>query len=142
MKLSMLDWLIGISFGIVVSTLLYVYAHPPQTVSCIGLFAGLVTLFFVRMLNSSPADDPDYPLEVASLADHFEATALIGHLEKHGIRAHVSGAFIAGFLVEAPGDVKVVVARRDFEQANQLISELKLDENEVDWSDVNVGRRE
>lgn len=142
MRFSLLDIGVGLSVLIVVPVVMYVMGYTqPIHLCAVSIFLSCLAMFAASLMKND-GEDPDAPVEVASLADQFEATSVIGHLETHGIKACPVGSFVSGFQVEAPRDVKVVVARKDSELARQILSELTLDENEVDWSNVDIGRRE
>ena len=143
MRLSFLDICVGLSVLLTTPIVMIVYGwNQPVPICAVSLCLACLATAAASLMKSDGGEDPDAPVEVASLADEFEATSIIGHLETHGIQAYPVGSFVSGFQVEAPRDVKVVVARKDHELACQILAEIKLEDNAVDWSNVDVGRRE
>ena len=143
MRFSFLDICVGLSVLMTTPIVMFVYGwNQPQPICAISLLLAFMATLASSWMTSEAGDDPDAPIEVASLADEFEATGVIAHLANHGIKAFPVGSFVSGFQVEAPRDVKVVVARKDVEVASQILAEINLEDNEVDWSNVDVGRRE
>jgi len=80
--------------------------------------------------------EPDGVEVLVSLADEFEAAAIVGDLEAHGVAARAVGGFTAGF---PPGEVRVVVARGDLRRAQQVLAELRQQQAGVDWSEAESG---
>lgn len=73
-------------------------------------------------MSERPELDAETELvELCKAGDEFEARMILGLLEDHGIAAATTGEFSAGFRAEAPGVVRVHVAKRDLEKALQLL---------------------
>lgn len=64
-------------------------------------------------------------VELRKAGDEFEARMILGLLEDHGIQAATTGEFSAGFRAEAPGVVRVHVAKHDFETAQHVLAQAK-----------------
>jgi hypothetical protein len=88
------------------------------------------------------AHDPNSPRALVSVPNEGSAAGIVTALAEQGIQASVTGGFTAGFQAEAPGQVQVVVRLADLERAKQALAELHEDEEEVDWSQVDVGSPE
>ena len=82
------------------------------------------------------------PKVVFNAANEFEAGAVVTALIERGIFAKAVGGFTASFAVEAPGDVAVVVRAAEFEAAQKALSEIRPLEDNIDWSQVDVGKPE
>ncbi len=54
----------------------------------------------------------------------------------------MSGAATADFRVAVPGDVQILVAQEDEARAREVIRKGEDDEEDVDWSQVDVGQPE
>lgn len=86
-------------------------------------------------MNADPND-----LEVlAAVPSEVEAAAIVGVLHACGIQATAAGGYIAGFKAEAPGTVAVLVKRADVERAHQVVDQVRREQHDVDWSEVDVG---
>lgn len=72
----------------------------------------------------------------------MEAGIVVAALEENGIRSTMTGAATAGFRAEAPGWVHVLVAEEDLPQAEALLEEIGHSQDDVDWSQVDVGQPE
>ena len=84
-------------------------------------------------------DDLNSPTQIRTVPTEFEAAAIVAALASHGIRSSTTGDFTSGFRAEAPGWVKVVVAQKDFEESNQILTELESNSEAIDWSKIDVG---
>lgn len=84
--------------------------------------------------------DPHSPVEVAKVPTDIQAASIITLLEEQGIKATATGSYTSGFRAEAPGWVGVVVRREDKARAEAVLKDA--DQEPVDWSQVDVGRRE
>jgi hypothetical protein len=67
---------------------------------------------------------------------------MLAALEEAGIKATMSGAATADFRVAVPGEVQILVAQEDLARAQEVIQEGQDDEEDVDWSQVDVGEPE
>ena len=86
--------------------------------------------------------DIQAPVVLTKAANEFEATAIVTALNERSIHAKAVGGFTASFAVEAPGDVSIVVRQAELEAAKIALTEIKSLENEIDWSQVDVGEPE
>lgn len=84
------------------------------------------------------ADDDEHLKALTSVANEFEAAAIVTALEADGIRARSVGGYTAGFRAKAPGTVSVIVAESDLPRARQILAELRSHGADVDWSQVDV----
>ena len=86
--------------------------------------------------------DPNSPEVVASVPTDIEAAAIVTALTAAGVEAKTEGGYTAGFRAEAPGSVAVIVRHCHREQARQILADLREHTDEIDWSQVDVGRPE
>ena len=93
-----------------------------------------------KKIDRTMSTKPESPKTVRSVPSEIEGAAIVAALADHGIKASTTGDFTSGFRAEAPGWVQVVVRSEDFEQAEQILSQL--DAKQVDWSKVDVGEPE
>lgn len=89
-------------------------------------------------MNDEPKLDQEL-VTLISLPSELEAAPLVAALEIAGINSTMTGGFTAGFIAEAPGDVDVKIFRRDLPAARQVLEELELTGEKIDWSKVDVG---
>ncbi len=87
-------------------------------------------------------NDPNNPEVLLSVPSDVEAAAIVSALTERGIKASTTGGFTAGFRAEAPGNVNIVVRSADLDQAKQMLAEIKKDQAEIDWTQVDVGKPE
>ena len=88
------------------------------------------------------ATDNENLARLTSVRNEMEAGIIVGALEQEGIKAVMSGVYTAGFRAEAPGWVEVLVAEDDLPQAQAVLEQVRGDNTEVDWSNVDVGEPE
>jgi hypothetical protein len=88
------------------------------------------------------AIDDERLARVTSVRTEYEAGIIVGGLEAHGIPAVMSGVYTANFRAEAPGWVEVLVADKDLAAATAILEDVRAEQNEVDWSQVDVGEPE
>ena len=86
--------------------------------------------------------DPNNPEVLTSVRTDVEAAAIVGALAALGIEASTTGGYTAGFRAEAPGFVNVIVKYADLHRARNALAEIKRDQTDVDWSQVDVGEPE
>jgi hypothetical protein len=84
------------------------------------------------------AADPMNLEVLASVANQIEATAITNALADRGIRATAVGAWTSQFQTEAPGDVKIMVARADLTRAAESLVEVRREFANFDWSVVDI----
>ena len=83
--------------------------------------------------------DPNNPEVLVSVPSEVEAAAIVTALAARGVQASMTGGYTAGFRAEAPGEVNVIVRRADLVQAKRTLAEIKEDQANIDWSQVDVG---
>ena len=80
---------------------------------------------------------------LTSRPDKPRAALLVAALKEEGEHAVTTGGYTAGFVAEAPGWVKVRVSEDDLPRAKEILADLKdVDEEEIDWSKVDIGEPE
>jgi hypothetical protein len=79
---------------------------------------------------------------LTSAPNEMEAGIILGALEERGIKAAMSGIHTAGFRAEAPGWVQVLVSKDDLPAAQAVLDEFRVGDEEIDWSQVDVGTPE
>jgi hypothetical protein len=72
----------------------------------------------------------------------MEAGVIIAALAEHGIKAAMDGAATAEFRVGVPGQVEILVAKEDLERAQTVLREDEDNEDDIDWSQVDIGEPE
>lgn len=87
-------------------------------------------------------EHPEHIVVVASAENELEAGVIVAALEEAGIKSTMSGAATAEFRVAVPGDVQILVAQEDEARAREVIQKGEDDEEDVDWSQVDVGQPE
>jgi Putative prokaryotic signal transducing protein len=87
-------------------------------------------------------DRPAHLVRLTSRPNELEAGIVVATLEENGIRAAATGAATAGFRAEAPGWVHVLIAEDDLPRAEALLNEIGQSQDDVDWSQVDVGQPE
>ncbi len=65
--------------------------------------------------------DPDSPVTIATAENEIEAGIIVSVLESEGIQARMVGEYTSGFRTETPGAVKVLVRRKEAEQAVAIL---------------------
>ena len=84
----------------------------------------------------------DSKIEIVTLItvpSELKAATIISLLKAEGINAQTSGGLSAGFKLEAPGGVDILVNETDKEKSLQIISKEKLEFTDEDWKDFDVG---
>lgn len=85
---------------------------------------------------------PEHIALLTSTPLEVQAGIIVGALEQNGIKATMAGQTTAGFRAEAPGWVQVLVAENDLEKARSVLTKLRQESDEIDWSQVDVGEPE
>ena len=88
------------------------------------------------------ANSPEHIVAVTSAPNELEAGVIVAALEDAGIKATMSGVYTSGFRAEAPGQVQILVAQSDLARAQEIVREAEDGEEDVDWSQVDVGQPE
>ena len=87
-------------------------------------------------------EHPEHVVVAATAENELEAGVVVAALEEAGIKSTMSGAATADFRVGIPSGVQVLVAQEDFARAQEVIREGEDDEEDVDWSQIDVGQPE
>src|SRR4051812_26195355 len=88
------------------------------------------------------ARDDENLARVTSVRTELEAGVIVSGLEARGIKSTMSGVYTANFRAEAPGWVEILVAEGDLAQAEAVLDEVRLEHDDIDWSQVDVGEPE
>ena len=70
-------------------------------------------------------NDANDVVVLTSAANEFEATAIVSRLDAEGIKATTAGELTSGFRAGAPGFVKILVQRSDFDRAVLVLKEVQ-----------------
>jgi len=81
-------------------------------------------------------NDPNSPELLTAVPSDIQAAAIVNALAERGIQATMTGCYTSGFRAEAPGWVSVIVRRMDLDLARQALTDLKPDEGDADWSEI------
>ena len=90
------------------------------TILLVALLAGGIYLGF-RWSKEAAENDPESPVIVAKRHDEMQAAVVVSQLEAEGINAVAVGTFTSGFQVEIASMVKIVVPRRQADQAREIL---------------------
>jgi len=90
------------------------------TILLVALLAGGVYFGF-RWSKEAAENDPESPVIVAKRHDEMQAAVVVSQLEAEGINAVAVGTFTSGFQVEIASMVKIVVPRRQADQAREIL---------------------
>lgn len=77
--------------------------------------------------------------KLTSVPTEMEAGVIVAELERHGIRATMTGVHTANFRAEAPGQVSVLVDSRDLDLARATLVALQEEQRQIDWSHEEFG---
>ncbi len=77
-----------------------------------------------------------------SVTNEIEAAAIVAALAAHDIAARYDGAYTAGFRVEAPGEIQILVHEEDLARATDVVENSDNGVATIDWSTVDCGDRE
>ena len=92
--------------------------------------AGTALLFFLlaggvywgfRWSKEASENDPESPVIVAKRPDEVQAALVVSQLEAEGINALAVGTFTSGFQTEIASMVKIVVPRRQADEAREIL---------------------
>ena len=89
-------------------------------------------------MSKSP-EHPEHVVVVAKAANEMEAGVMVAALEEEGIKATMSGGATVDFRIGVPSDVEILVAKEDEARAREIIERGEDDDEDVDWSQVDVG---
>ena len=88
---------------------------------------------------------PDDLMTLLKVHTPFEAHALVAVLNDAGIESFVFDSADAGFgtsLAPGKGDVPIQVRRGDAERARRVLRDNVSDSVDIDWNEIDLGRRE
>jgi hypothetical protein len=88
------------------------------------------------------SDRPEHIVAVTSAPNEMEAGVIIAALADAGIKATMDGTATAEFRVGVPGQVEILVAKEDLDRARTVLREDEDNQDDVDWSQVDVGEPE
>jgi hypothetical protein len=83
------------------------------------------------------SSDPEEPQKLLSVVSEIEASAIVTALAEYDIEAFAVGGYTSGFRAEAPGEVAVMVKQANVERAIQALDEIREQEDQIDWANVN-----
>ncbi len=90
----------------------------------------------------SDENDPLRPVVLATFVDEMEASLLLTMLEQANIKAQMTGGAIAGFRIQTPAEVQVLIASVDVPAAKKVLADYQRDQQPVNWDEVDVGQPE
>ena len=83
--------------------------------------------------------DHEHLITLTSVPAESDAAPIVAALTEHGISATMTGGFTAGFIAEAPGDIQIKIFEDDVPRAKEILREFELENESIDWSNVDVG---
>jgi len=92
------------------------------TVLLVVALAGGIYVGFAWSREASE-NDPESPVTIAKRHDEMQAAVVVSQLEAEGINATAVGTFTSGFQVEIASMVKIVVPRRQADQARGILQQ-------------------
>jgi hypothetical protein len=91
---------------------------------------------------SASLDPADDVVPLTSAADDMGASLIVGALDEFGIKSAITGSAIADYRIGLPTRVQVLVKRADLERAKAALQSIAAEQQDVDWSQVDVGQPE
>lgn len=88
------------------------------------------------------AEHPKHVVRLASTPTEREASIIVAALDECGICATMSGQYIACLRAGAWGWVQVLVAEEDLPRAQEVLANIRDEQRDIDWSQVDVGESE
>ena len=85
---------------------------------------------------------PEHVVPLTSAADEMEAGVIVAALEEANIKSTMTGVATAEFRVGVPGQVQILVAQEDFDRAQEVLDAVSEEQQDIDWSQVDVGQPE
>ncbi len=85
--------------------------------------------------------NPDELVTLIAVQTEPEAAPIVEALAAAGIGATMTGGFTASFMAEAPGHVSIKIFERDRVAAEKVLAQFKIENENIDWSKVDVGQR-
>ena len=92
--------------------------------------------------NDPMTDHSEHVALLTSVPTDMEAGIIVGALEEQGIKSTMTGTYTSGFRAEAPGWVQVLVSEEDLPAAKAILEQVHSGNDDVDWSQVDVGEPE
>jgi len=90
----------------------------------------------------NPEHHNDEAVTIADVYSEIEASTLVAILRDEGIEAHAVGGPVSGFRAEAPGHARVLVPRRQAEDAHRVLVEARDEAKNINWDEIDVGEFE
>ena len=87
-------------------------------------------------------DDPNDPEVLFTAANEPEAASVIAALAEHGIEAFGSGGLAFAGTIGLDGGVEVMVKHADVDRARQALAEIREEDRQIDWSQIDTGQPE
>ncbi len=90
------------------------------------------------------SENTEHLVLLTSVPTEMQASIITASLDELGVRSIANGGFTAGFIAEAPGWVRILVAEEDLERAKELLETVSHEgfDGAIDWSQVDVGEPE
>jgi hypothetical protein len=114
--------------ALAIAAFAYLPIEQGRAVATALLVFGLAGGMYVGFLWSKEAseNDPESPVIIAQRPDEMQAAVIVSQLETAGIEATAVGTFTSGFQVEIASMVKIVVPRRQADQAREVLQKEQL----------------
>ena len=91
---------------------------------------------------SQPEQDDGSLVILVRVQNEIEARAISAALEAAEIHVAMTGNFTANFLAEAPGDIQLRVWKSDLARAQDVLTQFRESDNDIDWDAIDVGTPE
>ncbi|MCI0493093.1 MAG: DUF2007 domain-containing protein [Planctomycetes bacterium] len=79
---------------------------------------------------------------LTSTPTEMEASIIVAALEEEGIHSTTTGEYTAELRVGVPGWVQILVRDEDLARAQEVLEQVKDDNDHIDWSRIDVGEPE
>lgn len=111
--------------AIAVAAFAWLPIEQSRTICTALLVIALAGSIYVGFAWSREAaeNDPESPVIVAKRHDEMQAAVVVSQLESEGINAVAVGTHTSGFQVEIASMVKIVVPRRQADQARAILQQ-------------------
>jgi hypothetical protein len=84
-------------------------------------------------------DDPNEPEVLFTAANEPEAASVIAALAERGIESFGSGGLAFAGTIGLDGGIEVTVKREDYDRARQALDEIREEDRQIDWSQIDTG---
>lgn len=112
-----------------------------SALGCTALIYVVVVIGMLLMRGSvvhAARNDPLSPRRIASVPHDAQATIIVEALSEAGIKAHLLFGETIGFLTGTPRMAHVIVAQQDLQRALEILSQVRAEQDDIDWSQVDV----